>query len=622
MANNTTRTFGTAIARKKRKTVSPRSSGMDTTNAAGHGAFTRPADEEYLKILLSNVFGETFYTSAQENYSDAVAAHENMVKKDPEFVSKALPFARNRGYMRSQPTLGLAMLAIEEGKNPSKGTIAEVEKRLALVDVNISAHRQVMSDAMKIVDVKTYYEARQDLKDAYKANNTKDLPAIRERIAKTTSVTDKTAFEKARKSLGQDYNERNELLKQLGKAVPAHFERAFDGVINIPNDIMDFATIIKSQGHGEAGRMVKRVAGAWLRDHLDEFWAIKYGADKEGGYALRDLIRTYHPTGAKSEVVKYLLDDPKNPADLSKLPKIKAFEDLKKATTYTEKSDAIKAGQLPHEVVTPFIGNDSELWEVLGAQMPVFAFLRNLATLERHKVLDKPAVRDHAEKLFTQASIEKSKILPFRFIEAEKHVSASWMKKLLEKAVDYAFASIPDIEGRTAIFLDRSGSMGGGAGSYMQIGSLYAVCLMKKLKGDGRFLLYDTELEEKNVSLTASIMPQVNAIKSRGGTATSLPMQKLLTDKDKVANIILISDEQQNSGSAFVNIFDKYRATVAPDVKLFIINVASYHGGLMPKGDKNVYYIFGWSDKVLQFISLASIGFDSMAQAIRDGAFK
>jgi hypothetical protein len=40
----------------------------------------------------------------------------------------------------------------------------------------------------------------------------------------------------------------------------------------------------------------------------------------------------------------------------------------------------------------------------------------------------------------------------------------------------------------------------------------------------------------------------------------------------------------------------------------------------MPFGDKNVFHIAGWSDKVLNFISLASKGFDSMAQAIRDNA--
>ena len=565
MANRTTRAFGAAPAKKKRSTPL-RSNLMDTKNAAGHGAFSRPEDEEYLKVLLTNVFGQTYYVAAEDQYSQAIEAHEKMVKSDPEFMSKALPYARNRGYMRTQPAVGLATLAVEES--------AAVRAANARIETERKKH-----------------EATQK---ALVAKGGEAEPF----------VIPKVLAGELRDALAEQTN---------------YFEPAFEGVVNIPNDLMDFATIVKSKTQGEGGRRIKRVAGAWLRDHLDEFWAIKYGADKQGGYALRDLIKTYHPRGAKSEVVKYLLDDPKNPADLSKLPKIKAFEDLKKATTYTGKAEAIKAGRLPHEVVTPFIGSDSELWEVLAAQMPIFAFLRNLATFERHGVLDKPAVRTHAEKLFEKESVQKSKILPFRFVEAEKHVKASWMKKLLEKAVDYAFDSIPDIEGRTAVFLDRSGSMGGGAGSFMQIGALYGVCLMKKLKTDGRFLLFDDQLEEITVSPRAGVMPQVNAIHSRGGTSTNLPMEKLHRDKDKVDNIILITDSQQNAGAAFINVFDRYKRDIAPNVKLFIINVASYSGGLTPKGDKNVYYITGWSDKVLQFISLASVGFDSMAQAIRDG---
>ena len=609
--------FGTARAKTRKKPPVPV---MTKTNTAGYPAFEQDDASEYLKVLLTNVFGQTFYVGAEDQYAQAVQAHESMVKSDPEFVSKALPYARNRGYMRSQPVLGLATLATEEGKNPRVGTVPYLEKQLNLTNEEIKLLRAELESSIRVVDPKKYNEARNRLKLAYKANDKKVLEQARKDITAATSVLDEDAFDKNRNAIGKAYRKRAELLKQLGEPVPSYFEQAFDGVINIPNDIMEFATIVKSQGHGEAGRMVKRVAGAWLRDNLDEFQAIKYGADKEGGYALRDLIKTYHPRGAKSEVVKYLLDDPKNPADMSKLPKISAFEKLKKATSYAEKAAAIVEGHLPHEVVTPFIGNDSELWEVLGAQMPIFAFLRNLATLERHKVLDKPTVKAHAEKLFAKESVQKSKILPFRFIEAEKHVSASWMKRLLDKAVDYAFDNIPDIEGRTAVFLDRSGSMGGGSGSFMQIGSLFAICIMKKLKKDGRFLLFDDQLEEYTVSTTESVMKQVNAIHSRGGTSTNLPMEKLLHDKDKVANIIIVTDMQENSGSPFYHAFQTYRDNIAPNVKLFIVNVAPYAYGLTPKADKNVYYINGWSDRVLQFLSLASSGFDSMAEAIKKGA--
>jgi 60 kDa SS-A/Ro ribonucleoprotein len=589
-----TSTFGTAV---KRKRSTPRSTKMDTTNPAGSKAFSMDAEHEYVKTLLTNVLGQTFYVSEEDNVAKTVALHDEMVKNDPEFVSKALPYARTKGYMRSQPVLGLATLADEEGRNPTPNSIAAVEKEIA------SARAELKSTSAELTaNFEAISKAKADGSTLVEAALTTERANLWE---KANAATEKVSDAKAK----------------LASAGSSYFEQAFEGVIHIPTDLLDFMAIIKSKKHGEGGRLIKRIIGNWLRDNLDEYKVIKYGAEKKGNYSLKDIIKTVHPKGMNEELVKYILDDPKKPADLSKLPQIKAFEDLKKATTYAEKSAAIKEGRLPHEVVTPFIGSDSELWLVLGAQMPIFAFMRNLATLERHGVIDKPEIKAHAEKVFSKESVQKSKIFPFRFIEAQKHISSSFMKKKLEEAVEFAFDNIPELEGRVAVFLDRSGSMGGGAGSYMQTGALYAVSLMKKVgKGNGRFLLFDTQLDEIKVSDKKSVMSQVNAIHSRGGTATDLPMRQVLNDKDKFDTIILIGDEQQNSGAPFVNVFDAYKKTVNKDVKLFVINVAPYRGSVMPFGDKNVFHIAGWSDKVLNFISLASKGFDSMAQAIRDNA--
>jgi hypothetical protein len=466
-----TSTYGTAT---KRRRSSPRSSKMDTTNVAGSKAFTMDESSEYLKTLLTNVSGQSFYVGEEDNLAKTEALHTEMVKSDPEFVSKALPYARTKGYVRTQPVLGLATLADAEGKNPTPNSLTAVERQIA-------ATRK---------ELKTIRTA---LKDNY------------DEIAAAGATTVKPILTQKRADLWEEVNAVSERLTEekanLASAVSSYFERTFAGVIHIPTDLLDFMTIIKSKKKGEGGRLIKRVVGEWLRDNLDEYKVIKYGAEKKGNYSLKDVIKTIHPKGLNEELVKYILEDPKKPADLSKLPQIKAFEDLKRATTYTEKAAAIKEGRLPHEVVTPFIGSDSELWLVLGAQMPIFAFMRNLATLERHGVIDKPEIKAHADYVFSEASVQKSKIFPFRFIEAQKHISSTYMKKKLDGAVEFAFSNLPDIDGRVAVFLDRSGSMGDGSGSLMQIGALYAVSLMKKVgKGNGRLLTFDTQLEEVKVS--------------------------------------------------------------------------------------------------------------------------
>jgi 60 kDa SS-A/Ro ribonucleoprotein len=589
-----TSVFGTKPTKKPR---TARSTARSITNAAGAPAFALEKETEYLKTLLTNVLGQTFYVSEEDNVGKTLALHEEMVKLDPEFVSKALPYARNKGYMRSQPVLGLATLAAEEGKNPTPNSIAGTEKAISTARKALKTAREALSENFEAIGA-----AKADGDSILESLLTQERSELWEKV---NTASEELAVARAdRASAGSSY-----------------FERAVNGVINIPTDLFDFMAVLKSKKGGEGGRLIKRVIGDWLRDNLDEYKVIKYGSEKKGNYSLKDIFKTVHPKGMNEELVKYILDDPKNPADLTKLPQIKAFEDLKKAKTYTEKATAIKEGRLPHEVVTPFIGSDNELWLVLGAQMPIMAFMRNLATLERHGVIAKPEIRAHAEKVFSKESVQRSKIFPFRFIEAQKHISDSWMKKKLEGCVEHAFENIPELEGRVAVFLDRSGSMGGGAGSRMQIGALYAVSLMRKVgTGNGRFLLFDDRLDEITVSDKKSVMGQVEAIHSRGSTSTELPMRKLLNERDKVDTIILIGDEQQNAGYPFVDVFDQYKREVNPNVKLFLINVAHYGGSVMPFGDKNVFHIAGWSEKVLNFIALASKGFDSMAEAIRNDA--
>src|SRR5439155_24317738 len=248
--------------------------------------------------------------------------------------------------------------------------------------------------------------------------------------------------------------------------------------------------------------------------------------------------RVYHPkSGERLPLVNYLLG---KATDLASLPQIAALERLKNAVSDDERVAAIDQGRLPHEVVTPF-ARSRAVWAALAPQLPVFALLRHLATLERHGVaeLARPVVEG---KLQNGKVIGASKILPFRFVEAERHVKTPWIKDALRDALELSFANVPRIAGRTAVLLDRSGSMS----RYVQTAALFAVSLLKK--GDGRLLLFDDKLEELSVSRRDSVLTQAQKVTALGGTDTALPMKQLLADRDAADNIVLITDEQQNLG--------------------------------------------------------------------------
>jgi 60 kDa SS-A/Ro ribonucleoprotein len=481
-------------------------------NRDGYPAWSRPLDEQYLQTLLTNTFGGTFYADAKTLVAESAQVHDAMLAKDPAFAANALVYARQKGFMRSQPVYGLA--------------------KLAGVDADL-------------------------------------------------------------------------------------FKKVFPMVIKTPNDLRDFFAVISSLRKGEGGRAIKKAAGDWIVKNLSEYWAIKYGSGDRDGYSLADLIKVSHPNygGAKMPLVSYLFGKGDRDAILSQLPQVAAFEALKKATTDKEKIDAITKGRLPHEVASTFAGTSTSVWKAIVAHMPIFALLRNLATIERHGVL--PAVRAHILKMFSdEAAIAKSMILPYRFLEASKHVKDSQVVDALRDAVELSFANVPDVEGRLAVFLDISGSM---AGDFLQKASLFAFAAMKKAKGNGRFLVFDTSADDLKFSTRDSILTQASRVHTRGGTDTSCPMKKLTKEKDRVDTILLVTDEQQNAGSGFYKALLEYQAKVNRKVVTMILDIAPYRSAVTPDVP-GVYYSYGWSDTALSFLAMASKGWDSQVEAVRKNA--
>lgn len=521
------KTFGRS-SKVKRSMQAP------VVNRESFPAWDRTVEDRFVQTLVTNTFGDTFYADRHDLIAEAEAIHTAMVAADPLFASKALVYARTKGYMRTQPIYGLVRL-----------------------------------------------------------------------------------WEKA----------------------PELAEAAFPKVVHTPNDLRDFTVMLMARRRAAGrssigGRRVKRMIGNWLL-HLDEYRVVKYGSDTKVGFTLRDLLRIAHPeAGKKLPLFDYIMRAaPERKVDLSELPQIRAYEAFKAATTDDERVKWITEGRLPHEVVTTAIKDSKPCWNALVQQMPIFALLRNLATLERHGVL-KDNRKWIVDRLTDEKTIRKSMILPFRFVEAKKHVEDPRVQDALRDAVDIAFGNVPEVQGRTAVLIDRSGSMR----EYMTVASLFGVCLMRKANLDGRVLLFDDKLEELAVSKRDSLLTQAEAVHARGGTCTALPMAKLLEDQDKVDNIILITDEQENISlrsrhdhwgysrrgpqltSTFIDVLDEYRAKVNRKVNLFFVCVAPYtEGGLVPKADPRTHYCYGWSDNTLRFVSMASQGWGDMVNAIRTG---
>lgn len=498
-----------------------------TKNAAGFPAYNRSLEEQYLQMLLTNTLHNTFYKTSQELVESSWEVHDKMVRKDAPFAAKALVYARNEGFMRLQPIVGL---------------------------YHLLQHDKV------------------------------------------------------------------------------RFAEVFDKVVLIPSDLQDFMTLLHNQGHGEGGRAVRRQVQKFA-EKISEYWALKYNSrERSRNYNLGDILFTGHvkPSDTRqNKLFRYLMG---KETDLEGLPQIQAAEAFKQATDENERVQLIASGRLPHDLVLGSGNLTRKIWGAVIPQLPLFALLRHLNALERAQVLDTHQDLITA-RLTNPNAVQSAKIFPFRFLSAFNEVEKTWVKDALRKSIEMSVANLPELEGRIAILLDVSSSMFGPlrysyseAKAPLYIAAMQAVSLFKRTNSQVGIIGFNERAFDLPVSQYDSVLTQVERLTSPAalrqymtsdGTNTGAPLNWLTSKGATVDAIIMITDEQQNSGTRFIQALNTYRQQCNRDVKTFVINVEAYGGSIAPSSDKNIHLLYGWSDEVLRYISFGLKGYGTMVDQIR-----
>lgn len=88
----------------------------DKLNKEGFPAFSRTLEEDTLSVLLTQTLSNTFYCSQKELAKETLEVLNEMANKDPDFLAKAVVYARTKGLMKLAPTVGLSVLAEKAGK--------------------------------------------------------------------------------------------------------------------------------------------------------------------------------------------------------------------------------------------------------------------------------------------------------------------------------------------------------------------------------------------------------------------------------------------------------------------------------------------------------------------------
>jgi len=88
-----------------------------------------------------------------------------------------------------------------------------------------------------------------------------------------------------------------------------------------------------------------------------------------------------------------------------------------------------------------------------------------------------------------------------------------------------------------------------------------------------------------------------------GGTSLSAPVEWLIRKREPVDYFIAFTDDEEWVGRSFLEAFLEYKQVIAPECKAYLVTLLPYRDFSAPPQIEDVYFIYGWSDAVLRYIT-------------------
>ena len=436
--------------------------------------------------------------------------------------------------------------------------------------------------------------------------------------------------------------------------------RFYEKVIVRPDDMSEIVAYYKNVMKQPKFPNAMKAGFKKRLERLDAYLLDKY---KMGGreVSLIDLFNLFHPKASEKNAKAFEVLMKNGGKGLGELYSSKILEkEMSKAgKTEGDVNDAKR------EAITSVLEN------TVG--MPIFNLLRNL----RNILLYAPdKVDDAIKQLTTPEKIQKSRLLPFRFLSAYNEIHAmdhsgkvskkdaisfedelgtkvdavtfksgrTKVLEALETAIELSCANIPVLEGRTAILIDHSGSMrgdGGGASlvsalsktTCSDIANVFAAMFLKYqpnvyvgLFGDN--LIPFTVKREEGILATAKRMhKEGNSCGASTEAGVYEFFNEIINKPKRIDNIIIFSDMVIGDGCSwyghtgetrsgnFQNLFKKFRG-LYPMAKVVSVDIHQTSGSTVFNKNHQVTQVAGWSEKIFDVISAGTIGYKAIIEEI------
>lgn len=272
-------------------------------------------------------------------------------------------------------------------------------------------------------------------------------------------------------------------------------------------------------------------------------------------------------------------------------------------------------------------GNNAETWEKLidSGKVGYMALLRNL----RNIINANPVNLEKVYKTIEDPErVRKSKQLPFRFLSAYKSImdiAGSRAFDALENAVDASIENLPKIKGTTFIAIDVSGSMLSCISQKSNVLccdiALMLGLIANRICENALVYGFNHSIHKFSIPSRAGIIySTINTDIPGGGTNMSLPFELMIRDKIKADRIIILSDNECNSGNSYYSkktvntLASEYRRVSGNDLWVHAVDLQGYGTQQFTGAKTNL--IAGWSEKIFEFIALAESGESTLEKTI------
>jgi len=263
---------------------------------------------------------------------------------------------------------------------------------------------------------------------------------------------------------------------------------------------------------------------------------------------------------APGERAQQILFDESPPPD----SRLFALKELIKAESPADQARAIIELAIPYRVAATVIKQmtPTVLLSLIDRMSPQ-ELINNLGSLRRRGAFDSPDLKALIEEKLKEAKTA-ARVSAFKAEEAVKAADVSDdVRRALEQVADAQVKAKGRIERSTALLIDKSGSMQLAIEVGKRIGALVSSVSAQAL------YVYAFDTVAYPIACSGADLAAweqaLRGIKAGGATSCGVAVEMMRRKKQYVEQIIMVTDEEENTAPLFVETLKKYREEVKAD---------------------------------------------------------